>query len=67
MSICIICREHPAEVPDRNSQSLRPVKRVCRACHAARLRSDLKHIVAEAKVDAERCYRRLSTTPRHQS
>lgn len=47
MSICIICREHPAEVPDRNSQSLRPVKRVCRACHAARLRSDLKHIVAE--------------------
>ena len=40
MSICIICREHPAEVPDRNSQSLRPVKRVCRACHAVRLRSD---------------------------
>ena len=23
--------------------------------------------LAEAKVDAERCYRRLSTTPRHQS
>lgn len=37
---CRICRERPAEVPDRNVQG-RPIKRVCRQCHAERLRGDL--------------------------
>jgi len=31
------------------------------------VREQLRAELAEAKVDAERCYRRLSTTPRHQS
>lgn len=36
-------------------------------CEAADEIERLRAELAEAKVDAERCYRRLSTTPRHQS
>jgi hypothetical protein len=36
---CIHCHKAPAEVPDRNTMSLR--KRVCIACHASLLRADL--------------------------
>jgi hypothetical protein len=50
--LCIICREKPAEVPDRNQMG-RPIKRVCRECHAARLRGDLKRIM-DARERAKR-------------
>jgi hypothetical protein len=41
---CIICRKNPAELPDRNVMG-RPIKRVCRECHADRLRGDMKRIL----------------------
>src|ERR1017187_6610857 len=37
---CIHCHKAPAEVPDRNTMSRR--RRVCKACHAALLRADLR-------------------------
>lgn len=40
--LCVVCREHPPEVPDRESGS--PVKRVCRRCHAERLLGDLRRL-----------------------
>lgn len=43
-SKCIVCHEQTAEVPDRNTMSLR--KRVCRHCHAQRLMGDLRHVLA---------------------
>ncbi len=42
--LCIVCRENPAEVPDRNAMG-RPVKKVCRRCHRDRLTEDLKRIM----------------------
>ena len=44
MTDCIICRKNPAEVPDREQMG-RPIKRVCKKCHAARLTGDLKYIM----------------------
>lgn len=41
---CIICHTRPAEVPDRTRMG-RPIKRVCRECHAERLRGDLEKIL----------------------
>lgn len=43
--ICFLCGEKPAAVPDRECMG-RPIKRVCRDCHQARLRGDLKKILA---------------------
>lgn len=40
--LCIICRERPATVPDRNRMG-RLINRVCSPCHAARLAKDLQH------------------------
>lgn len=40
---CIVCRTRPAQVPDRERLG-RPIKRVCRECHAARLRGDAKKV-----------------------
>lgn len=45
---CIVCRERPAEVPDRERMG-KPVKRVCRECHAQRLERDIKRILAGRK------------------
>lgn len=42
-TLCIICRERKATVPDRNQQG-RYVNRVCGQCHAARLMEDMKFI-----------------------
>lgn len=42
--LCEICHARPAEVPDRNRMG-RPVKRICRECHALRLAGDLKEIL----------------------
>ncbi len=42
--MCIICRERPAELPDRNAMGW-PIKKVCRECHRDRLRDDLRRIM----------------------
>jgi cytochrome c553 len=49
MSLCIICHTHDATVPDRDSGSSK--KRLCSACHAERLKEDLRHIL---KVETKR-------------
>ena len=49
---CIVCRERPAEVPDRNALGATgrmPAKKVCGQCHAQRLRSDLDRIIKGAR------------------
>lgn len=43
MSKCILCREREAVVPDRYGDLRR--KRVCRECHAGRLRGDLAEVL----------------------
>jgi hypothetical protein len=40
----MVCRERPAEVPDRNAMG-RPIKKVCRECHQDRLRGDLEQVM----------------------
>lgn len=56
MSLCIVCHERPACVPDRNAINPgRPVKRVCRECHAKRLMDDLEVILK--LHDGEECWR----------
>jgi hypothetical protein len=44
--LCVVCRERPAAVPDRN-RPWSTQKRVCRQCHAARLIGDLKTVLKE--------------------
>lgn len=39
--LCVVCHQRPAAIPDRNRMG-RPIKRVCRPCHAERLTGDLK-------------------------
>ena len=46
MKLCKLCHKEPAEVPDRERMG-RPIKRVCRKCHADRLGGDLAVILAE--------------------
>lgn len=41
---CVDCNQRPAELPDRNDFPSRR-KKVCRECHAARFRGDLKRIL----------------------
>lgn len=41
---CELCRRRPAAVPDRYRMG-RPIKRICRQCHAGRLRGDLAGIL----------------------
>lgn len=45
MKLCVICNKRPAEVPDRERMG-RPIKRVCRQCHAGRLVGDLRKLKA---------------------
>jgi hypothetical protein len=51
--LCVVCRVRPPEVPDREQMG-RPVKRVCRECHAARIRGDLREILEREKRRLER-------------
>lgn len=44
MTVCVVCKQRPAAVPDRERMG-RPIKRVCRECHAARLRGDLQEVL----------------------
>jgi hypothetical protein len=46
MTICIVCHERKAEIPDRERMG-RPIKRVCRECHSARLRGDLAKVLKD--------------------
>lgn len=55
---CILCKESPAEVPDRDKPFVggRLVKRVCRKCHARRLLADLRlRYVANMDASAKKC------------
>ena len=49
---CIICYEREAVLPDRNASPNRR-KRVCRECHAGRLKGDFLHILAVEKKRKE--------------
>ena len=46
MSKCIRCHAREAVLPDRYSMS--PRKKICRECHADRLKGDLKVILRAA-------------------
>lgn len=50
--ICKLCRERPAEVPDRNRPSTMFRREICRECHADRLRGDLVNVLHAAKAAA---------------
>jgi hypothetical protein len=45
---CILCHVNEAAVPDRERMG-RPIKRVCRECHADRLREDWIAILARRR------------------
>ena len=47
---CILCHVNEAAVPDRERMG-RPIKRVCRECHADRLQEDWIAIMARRKKD----------------
>ena len=51
--LCKLCHERPAEVPDRNSGSLRPTKAICRECHAKRLAGDMVRVVEATRQAAD--------------
>jgi hypothetical protein len=51
MSLCIVCHEKKATVPDRETMSSR--NKICADCHAARLCGDLKHVLALHKKKKE--------------
>lgn len=53
MKMCIVCGERKAELPDRNVMG-RPIKRVCKECHAGRLRSDIQAIMLKYKKEDEK-------------
>jgi len=42
---CVVCHVGPRDLPDRERMG-RPIKRVCRACHMARLRDDFRAALA---------------------
>lgn len=68
MKKCNVCRVREAQVPDRE-QPGRPIKRICRQCHADRLIGDLKRILAyeqekyEQEKDEHICTTRTSGMP----
>jgi hypothetical protein len=39
MKLCEVCGVNPAALPDRERQG-RPIKRICRECHALRIAGD---------------------------
>lgn len=43
MKVCKICRINKATIPDREETG-KPIKEICKECHTARLRNDLKNI-----------------------
>jgi len=48
--VCIVCKQRPPTVPDRNTMG-RPINRVCSDCHAARLSGDMARIL-KARAEA---------------
>jgi len=57
---CEACGINPAAVPDRNRMG-RPIKRICKECHADRLRGDFEAIIARRK-QADDGWGRVSTS-----
>ena len=50
--LCVVCHKNPREVPDRERMG-RPIKRVCRKCHALRLAGDMQRIIALHALDTK--------------
>lgn len=48
--LCESCHKNKAELPDRNRMG-RPIKRICKECHADRLRGDILAIMARREKD----------------
>ncbi len=46
--LCKLCRQRPAAVPDRESNSLTHRKLICRECHTLRLAGDMREIAERA-------------------
>ncbi len=44
VKLCILCNERPATIPDRYRMG-RLINRICKECHSARLRNDIKEIM----------------------
>lgn len=44
--LCSLCRERPADLPDRNRPGAIKIRMICGECHAAQLREDLRRIAA---------------------
>jgi len=51
--VCIVCRANPPELPDRNRMG-RPIKRICRECHAKRLQRDFRYIYEMSRAKNEK-------------
>ena len=51
MSLCVVCHERKADVPDRERMG-RPIKRVCLKCHHARLVGDVERILRGLVADS---------------
>jgi len=43
MKMCVLCGDHEATLPDRNSRSAG--RQICNHCHAERLLSDMRLIL----------------------
>lgn len=54
---CVLCKQREAKVPDREREG-RPIKRLCRECHAARLAGDMKNLLAYNFDPETQTYRR---------
>ena len=48
--LCKLCGQRPAEVPDRDNLG-RPIKAICRECHAQRLGGDLERVLDAAAIE----------------
>ncbi len=57
MSKCILCEENKAVLPDRDRMG-RPIARICKQCHAARLTGDLEYIT-KCRERKLRLYKRM--------
>ena len=60
--LCEICKEQPATVPDRERMG-RLINRVCRKCHAARLRGDVLAVVEAKRKRAEALRKQMDRFP----
>lgn len=51
MTICKLCHERPATVPDRDGPPASRRLTVCSTCHRKRLVGDLENVAAQFRVE----------------